>query len=173
MHKKIQDRFDRLEQQRLELLSRVKQVPEKFDIKPDEKNWSVHQVLAHLIAAEKLSVQYLEKKIQGIEQAGDTGLWEEIKMGALKISQRLPIKYKAPKKVVEGTPSYPYLEALVEDWSRTREQLKGQLSRIKDQHTRRKIFKHVVAGKLNISHALEFLAEHVNHHLPQLDKLLK
>lgn len=154
------------------MLEKAKSATTLFDIKPSDSQWSIHQVLAHLIAAEKLSVSYLEKKLNGIEEVRDTWLWEDLKMLLLKISQRLPLKFKAPKKVVESTPTYPSFHSLEEDWIKTREALKAQLLRIKDDQVKRKIFKHVVAGKLNILHALDFLAEHVNHHRPQLDRLV-
>ncbi len=173
MNNKLQEAFNSLESQRKEIAERVKLAADRFDHKLNANSWSVHQVLAHLIAAEKLSVKYLEKKIQGIETAGDTGLVEEIKMAVLKVSQRLPLKFKAPKKLVENTPTYNSLTDLLEDWNATREELNAHLEKIKDNQIKRKIYKHVVAGKLNIVHAIVFLQEHVSHHLPQLNRLLK
>ncbi|MEQ8423734.1 MAG: hypothetical protein RIA63_03425 [Cyclobacteriaceae bacterium] len=96
MNSKLQTLFEDLERQRLQLLNEVKQQPEKFDLKPDKKKWSIREILAHLVTAEKLTVQYMAKKIQGIDQAGDSGPLEEIKMIILKISQRLPLKFTAP-----------------------------------------------------------------------------
>lgn len=173
MNSKLAQQFDALETQRNKLIARVKRVPEKFNIKPDSASWSIHQVLAHLIAAEKLSVQYLSKKLQGIDAAGDTGVWEEMKMIALKISQRLPLKFKAPQRVVESTPTYESLDALAEDWSKTRSMLRAELEKIQDHQLKKKIYKHVIAGKLNIIHAIDFLEEHINHHMRQLNRLLR
>lgn len=173
MNSKLQSLLNSLEAQREEIIERVKRAPDRFDHKPNAHSWSIHQILAHLITAEKLSVKYLEKKLQGIETAGDSGIVEEIKMIVLKASQRLPLKFKAPKKVVEHTPTYSTLSDLLDDWNRTREDLKRQLEKIKDDQIKRKIYRHVVAGKLNIIHAIIFLQEHVSHHLPQINRLLK
>lgn len=165
--------FRALEVQRSELLNSVKNSSDKFNLDPGNNKWTLHQVLAHLVAAERLSVQYLAKKIQGIDDAGDTGLIEDFKLLILKASQRLPLKYNAPVPVVASTSSYPNLEELVADWDNTRETLKNLLEKIKEDQLKRKIFKHVLVGKLNIQQALQFLGEHMTHHLPQINRLLK
>lgn len=172
MNQKLNRLFERLEVQRHELLEKVKQVPDKFDAKPNDKKWSLHQLLAHLVAAEKLSNQYISKKIQGIDHAGDTGIMEDLKMGVLKVSQRLPLKFNAPKPVVATTNSYTNLAALIAEWDSTREDFKQLLNQVKDDQLKRKVYKHVIAGRLNIVHAVEFLHEHVAHHLPQVNRLL-
>ena len=53
--------------------------PEQFHHAPPGK-WSVCLILAHVIQAERLSVRYVNKKILGIHETGNTGLWEEIKI---------------------------------------------------------------------------------------------
>lgn len=162
-----------MERQRQELLHLLHTVaPEKLNRSSNNK-WSVNQILAHLIAAERLSVSYLNKKIQGIEAAADTGLTEELKMLILKISQRLPLKFKAPKVVVENTPTETSFEKLQEEWTTVRLELKLVLERVEDRHIKRKIYRHVRAGMLNVQHALQFLKEHVGHHSPQIRKQLK
>ncbi len=145
---------------------------DKLKYAPEGK-WSIQQILAHLIAAEKLSVIYLNKKKLGVNDAHDTGLLEEIKMVVLKLSQRLPLKFKAPRGVVENTPTYASFEELMLDWDRTRSELREFLEKIDDTQIRKKIYKHIVAGRLNIQHALVFLREHIIHHTPQINRLLK
>lgn len=173
MDKILAHQFDKLEKQRHQLLDKVRQFPSSFNHKPDKDKWSVHEILAHLITAEKLSVQYIEKKRQGIDSAGNTGLYEEIKMGVLKITQRMPLKFTAPKPVVAATPSYASIEDLTKDWDTVRENLKQILELIQENQLRKKIYKHIIVGRLNIVHAVKFLQEHVNHHLPQVNRLLK
>jgi len=173
VNSKLNQLYEKLESQRLQLLEKVKLAPERFNVQPEDNRWSLHQVLAHLVTAEKLSVMYLDKKIQGIDEAGNTGIIEDMKMMVLKVSQRLPLKFTAPKKVVASTPSYISLNELIDDWNTTRQKLKTLLETVQDHQLKRKIFKHFVIGKLNIVHALEFLGEHIAHHLPQINRLLK
>lgn len=173
MEKILAHQFDLLEKQRHQLLDQVRQFPTVFNDRPGADKWSVHEILAHLITAEKLSVQYIEKKRQGIDMVGNTGLIEELKLGVLKISQRLPLRFTAPKMVVAATPSYSSIEDLTADWDAVRASLKQILEQIQENQLRKKIYKHFILGRLNIVHAVKFLQEHVNHHLPQVIRLLK
>ena len=135
--------------------------------------WSVNQIIAHLIAAENLSIQYLNKKILAINDVKDSGLLEQLKMILLVVSQRLPLKFKAPKIVVDQTSPETDLNKLIAAWDSTRLELKNVLERIENQHIKRKVYRHVRVGMLNIQHALKFIGEHVGHHTPQIKKLLK
>ncbi len=165
--------FDALEKQRFQLLTKVRVNPEKFDCKPSARQWSVHQVLAHLVIVEKLSLQYISKKFQGIETESDTGLAEAVKMLVVKFSLRLPFKFKAPVFVVEQTPAYDSLDALILNWDESRKQMKDLLCLFQDHQLHRKVYRHVAVGKINIVQALQFFTRHINHHEPQLKRLLK
>ncbi len=173
MNTRLAELFNTLETQRAELLSLVKAISvETISKRPPDK-WSIAQVISHLIASEQLSVRYLNKKILGIDTAPKTGATEELKMIVLKISQRLPFKFKAPKVVVESTPVYESLEQLTEAWNNTRADLKTVLEKFQDTQINRKVYKHPFAGMLNIQQTLVFFREHIFHHTPQIKNLLK
>lgn len=174
MNKNLQQIFDRLEEQRSVVLNQVRTMtPDQLNAHPPGK-WSAQQILAHLIAAERLSLSYMKKKILGIREVGNSGWWEEMKMVVLKISQRLPgIKFKAPRTVVENTPTYASFAELEKDWNHLRQELATFLEQIPDDHARRKIYRHVIAGRLGVQHALQFFREHIHHHHPQIKSLLK
>jgi uncharacterized damage-inducible protein DinB len=174
MNHSLKKRFDRIETQRENLLSLLKDFSkEQFNNKPSPEKWSVGHILSHLIWAERLSVSYIKKKIQGAENAEDSGLKEEVKMLLLIISQRLPgLKFKAPKYVVEKTIIYSDLSALETEWQQSRKELSDLLDAIPEKYINRKIFKHARVGYLNVQHAVMFFGEHVTHHTPQLKKLI-
>lgn len=90
----------------------------------------------------------------------------------LKISQRIPVKYTAPQVVEQNTPAAMPLPELIEAWDEERNGLKALLERIDAKHEKRLLFKHPIAGKLNAKQAVNFMYEHVNHHLPQIKRLL-
>ncbi|MBL7865184.1 MAG: DinB family protein, partial [Cyclobacteriaceae bacterium] len=91
MHPQLVHLVDRIESQREAILSSFQSMtPEQFNRTPSTGKWSAAEILSHIIAAEKLSVMYMQKKVQGIRQAKSSGLWEEIKITILVISQRLP-----------------------------------------------------------------------------------
>jgi len=173
LNPKLLTLFKDLESQRSSLLNEIKEVSkEKLNSHPPGK-WSANQVLAHLITAEQLSIGYVKKKFQGINDASDTGLLEELKMVTLYFSQRLPFKFKAPKVVVENTPAFEGIEQIEAAWNKTRADLKELLNQFEDTQLSRKVYKHPVAGKLNIQQTLKFFGEHIIHHQPQIKKLLK
>lgn len=173
MNTRLEQLFDDLEVQREELLHELKQLSAEALQKHPPEKWSIAQVLAHLIVSEQLSIAYLNKKMLGIESTVNTGLKEEFKMIALIISQRLPFKFKAPRMVVDKTPVYENIDQLITVWETTRSELKMVLEKFQDNQMKRKIYKHPVAGMLNIQQALRFFGEHIAHHTPQVKNLLK
>ena len=174
MNARLHQIFKQLEAQRQQVLSEVKAAtPEKLLQAPAGK-WTVLQILAHLLQAERLSLQYMRKKALGIEQTSDAGWWEDVKMLALKISQRVPgLKFRAPKVVVDTTPSYATLADLERDWSALRSELHDFIGTIPDSYTNRKIYRHAFAGRLSAPQALVFFGEHITHHHPQVKALLR
>lgn len=172
MNTKLQQIFDSLETQRNQLFISLNSLAvEKLNQQPTN-GWSINQVIAHLIAAERLSVLYLRKKIQAINEVENTGLIEELKMIVIILSQRLPFKFKAPKTVVENTKSSTSIHQLEQEWNAVRNELKIVLEKFNDDQIKRKIYKHVVAGKLNIQQTLLFFREHIIHHQQQIKRLL-
>lgn len=165
--------FDELERQRTNILNHVKDLPaEKLHFAPPGK-WSISQILTHILVAEQLSMLYMKKKALGIEQAGNSGLIAWMRIGLLKISQRIPaLKFKAPKVVLEHTPPALSLIELSEKWETHRQKLRAFLESIEDKNKKKLIYKHVIAGRLDARQALVFFREHANHHWPQIKRLL-
>jgi uncharacterized damage-inducible protein DinB len=173
LNTRLEQLFDDLEVQREELLHKLKPLSAEALQKHPAEKWSIAQVLAHLIVSEQLSIAYLNKKMLGIESTVNTGLKEEFKMITLIVSQRLPFKFKAPPMVVDKTPVYENIDQLITAWETTRSELKIVLEKFQDNQMKRKIYKHPVAGMLNIQQALRFFGEHIAHHTPQVKNLLK
>ena len=162
--------YDDLELQRRKLFDSVSGLRTDQLIRPSiPGKWSVSEILSHLLTAERMSVQYIQKKVLGIEQAADSGLWEEFKMILFILSQRLPgLKFKAPKRVVENTRIINDLPTLKKEWDAVRIELNNLLRQIPDNRIKRKILKHVRVGYINIIHTLIFFREHMLHHTPQI-----
>jgi uncharacterized damage-inducible protein DinB len=172
MHGKVSYIFDRAEKDRLRILELIATADEeKLSHHPSGK-WSINQILSHLITAERLSLLYMKKKSLGIHQVNVSGLWEEIKFALLKISQRVPIRYKAPAVLAQNKPEKLSYSEIVAQWTEVRNELKAFLQQLDAIGLQKKIYKHPVAGRLNVLHAVSFLREHANHHLPQIKRLL-
>ena len=165
--------FDELERQRVDILNGVKDLStEKLNYAPPGK-WSINQILTHILIAEQLSVLYMKKKSLGIDQVKSSGLTAALRLGVLKLSQRIPaIKFKAPKVVLDHTPpTYP-LNELTAHWETHRQKLKAFLESIDERNKKKLIYKHLIAGRFDARQAMVFFREHINHHLPQIKRLL-
>jgi hypothetical protein len=174
MNERLGHTFSGIEKQRAQLLSALRDQPEqRLHWSPPGK-WSILRILSHLIAGERTGLEYVRKKILGVQTVGDSGPFESFKMSILVLSQRLPLlKYKAPRLIEDRTVVLRDLASVEREWSALREEWRSFLENIPEQHVNKKIFRHVVAGRLNIEQGLRFFAEHVTHHRPQIDALLK
>ena len=168
----FQKTYDKLERQREQILSVIKNLPEDVYRNSPSGKWSVAQIVTHLFTAERLSIGYMKKKSLGIETLKNSGVKQVLVLGILKISQRIPFRYKAPRVIVENTPEAFSVEESITQWNKSRSDLKIFLEGIRKEHSRRLIFKHPIAGMLNAEQAMRFMYEHINHHLPQIKRLL-
>jgi hypothetical protein len=134
--------------------------------------WSIGQILTHLLTSERLALMYMKKKSLGITTLKNSGWLEPIKLFLLQISQRLPIRYKAPAPIVKHTPDSLAFSDLKKQWVESRLELHAFLETIDDRNIRKMIFKHPIAGMFNAIQGVTFLREHLMHHLPQINRLL-
>lgn len=170
----FQNLFEELEAQRIKILDSVRQLtPEQLNKSMKPGKWSVSQILSHLITAERMSLKYIEKKMQGIHDVADSGWWEELKLLALKVSQRLPgIKFRAPKRVVENTTFYLDYDTIRKEWDGVRNEVRVMLSKMDSAQAKKLVYRHPIAGYLNIRQCLIFFREHIIHHTPQIKRLV-
>ncbi|MBX2961403.1 MAG: DinB family protein [Cyclobacteriaceae bacterium] len=173
MNASVKSVFQELEQQREALLSLVKNIPEERyskSILPGK--WSISQVLTHILTSEKLSLGYMKKKVNAIDELRDSGVMESLRLWLLIFSQRIPLKYKAPKVVVDNTPAAMPLNQLTNEWDEIRKELATFLEGIHDKHIKRVIYKHPLTGRLDVRQTMSFFREHIIHHLPQIKRQL-
>jgi uncharacterized damage-inducible protein DinB len=173
MEAKLETLFKALETQRLELLKEVRNLSTDQLNQHQNQKWSINQILGHLITAEQLSIGYINKKINAINEVDNTGLWNEIKLLIFIVSQRLPLKYKAPKTIGDRPKSFSSPQIVEQEWNATRQELKTLLERFSSSQLNKEIYKHPVMGRSNIVQALISIREHIIHHTPQIKKLLR
>jgi hypothetical protein len=173
VNNKLRVLYEQLENDRNRLMAElVKATSDKLFLKPSKEKWSVNEILTHLVISEQLTLRYLKKKSLGVAQLENSGVGERIRYALLKISQRLPLKYKAPESVVSNTPEAMPFAELHASWDSTRHELAQFLDSITDSNVNKLIYKHPVAGRFDIIHCLMFMREHYLHHLPQIKRLL-
>jgi uncharacterized damage-inducible protein DinB len=89
VNKQLHQAFEKLLQKRNSLLDSAKALPaEKINQRLNPNQWSVLEILNHLYTAEKLSLQYIKKKSQGIDSLGNAGVKHAFMM--LVLNTRLP-----------------------------------------------------------------------------------
>jgi uncharacterized damage-inducible protein DinB len=174
MHAHLQTVFDSIEQEKDLLIDHVSGLtPEEYFKMPAPGKWSVAQIMTHLMVAEQLSLRYMKKKSLGINDVKDSGVIQELTFQLYNVLQRLPIKLRAPKTMLDHTPEPLPLADLKTQWGNFRSELKVFLSDIQDQHVRRMIYKHAFAGRLDVIQALRFFITHIHHHRPQIDRIIR
>lgn len=65
------------------------------------------------------------------------------------------------------------LQETLAAWDTVRNDMKDFLSSIPEEHLKKFIYRHPQVGRFNGRQALVVLREHFNHHLPQINSLLK
>jgi uncharacterized damage-inducible protein DinB len=165
----LQRNFEKLQSETKLLLKEVSSLSSvTYHHKPADGKWSISQILTHILTSERLSLSYMRKKSLGVDELENEGILEQIKFFILKLSQRFPFRYKAPRQVIEQTPAPLSYGDLVRQWEALRLELHQFLSQIPEENIRKKIYKHPRVGMLDANHALQFLGEHLNHHKPQI-----
>lgn len=167
-----QQQMDELEHLRSELLERLSALDSAvLNRKPADGGWSVSQVLAHVILAERLSLGYLRKKIQKPESIPRSGMAGAFKSRALALFLRLPFKVSAPARSAE-VPDAAELSDLTRDWIEVRSGWQDFLKDYPIELANKAIYKHPVAGRLNLEQTLRFLIEHLSRHTRQIERAL-
>jgi hypothetical protein len=164
--------FNKMEEARLKLYSRITAMEEKMlHRRESEGKWSAIQIIFHLSNSEEMSVAYIGKKVKAGNSIPKTGLSAEVRILFLRFVSRYK-KLKKPAWFPEP-PENPDTKIILDAWSETRDQLKQLIVKLPDDMLERKIFRHPLAGRLNIRQALTSLQLHFDHHLKQINSLLK
>lgn len=173
MHKKLQPLFDKMENTRKELFQKLEQYPaEKMNQKPDEKSWSVVQVMDHLTNAEGNSVKYINKKLSFNPKLQKAGLGSSARYALLVTAFTLPLKFKVPDVVGEASNEHNFAQAKA-NWDQVRNDLKTLLDSMDEKTANAELWKHPAAGKMSMKNALKFMELHVQRHQGQIDRILK
>lgn len=138
--------------------------------KPDEESWSLLEVMEHLYIAENAAYQYIIKKVKSPNKP--IGLKEKTKLFLLQIALHLPFKYKVPK-VVQKPGNYTSVFVLIDDWKLLHLNFEQMLENLEEAKFNEQLFKHPIAGKLNLYQCFSFLHTHLGHHKKQINRILQ
>ncbi len=173
MEKAIIKEWGKMEASRRKIQDLLEDAPESLIyVSPAPEVWSMAQVVYHLVQAESLTLSYCKKKWSVKDSLGQTGFRESYKLVLLKLVLSLPLKFKAPK-VLGPVPEQDNLKALFQEWDRLRKDWENFLDGFSQKELSLKIFKHPKTGKMNIVQTLDFMDNHVRHHIRQVRRIRK
>jgi len=167
----LYSKFDQLEKTKREVLNMVKDKNNQDLNTSDEGSWSINQVLYHHYLAEKLTIEYINKKLSENGSLENAGITELLKSKLLNLLLWLPIKFKSPKRIAD-VPETIELNNLINDWSSLRNELKKIINNFSDKAIGSKVFLHPRVGMITMSQTLDFIDMHLKHHIPQIKNQL-
>lgn len=172
MNKKLEKEFLQLEEERKNLFKELKSHSEEMLNKyPKPEAWSVAEVIAHITAAEEMSLKYLLKKTQDTSREGGETFKHKLRWLLVNVVFSFNLKYKAPE-IVEPKRGYHSLANLEMQWAKIRLQTLSVLDKLSDQELNKTLWKHAVAGKLNLHHMVQFFRIHFLRHKKQIERTL-
>lgn len=169
----LQKQFEKIEANRKSLLAELKNYSdETINKKPSPEAWSVSEVITHLITAEEASLKYLQRKLQDTSKSEKEGLKHKWRWLLINVVFTFNIPFKAPD-IVAPKSGYRTLAELETKWETLRGEIYTVLAQLPESEAQKDLWKHAVAGKLNLYHMVQFFGIHFNRHRKQINKTLK
>lgn len=164
--------LQRLERLRRQLLARLEGVSaDILNQRPVDGGWSPAQVLAHVIEAERKSLDYVRKKARDPAAIPRRRMRQRLNDLLLQAAMKSPFKFEAPPALAEP-PETLDLEALVADWGEVRRGWRRFVDTFPPGLADKTVYRHPVAGPLTLDAALRFLVNHLQRHGRQIERAL-
>ena len=140
---------------------------------PPHGGWSIQQVIQHLALSEQLSLAYLKKKTLDLQRIPRRDIWYPWRKLALKAYLRSPLRYKAPGLVTEDKfPSEESMTQTVERLKANQTDLKAMVGGLPTEVIRMMVYRHPIAGRMDLDGMFLFFIEHIRHHQRQIQRIL-
>lgn len=170
MNREVENIFIQLEQTKYSLMTRLNEIDSVLlQKKPNDENWSIVQIISHLEKIESGTLIYIEKKIGADSSIKGSGLAVRIKGLILRLSQRLPFKYKTNRGLEEDSNSVSYQDVKAK-WTENRRKMKVILYRLSEEQLNTPAYKNYAVGYISILEQMKFLLVHLQRQIKQIDK---
>lgn len=175
MHTSLKPTYDKLQADLQNLYNELKGHPDVvLNKKLSSERWSVLQIMHHLILAEQLSINYVNKKMSFQPDYKKAGMMTGFRHLGLKLYLGNPFKFKAPDIVGDDKlPEKSTFWETVKKWNATREELNTLLENFPPELLNKEVYKHTVGGRLTIKQMLQFFDGHFVRHRKQIRKTIK
>lgn len=173
MKNEIQSSWIRLDQKLNDITSLLSENEDWLMTKTDNE-WTLLEILHHLFLTEKMSLQYLEYKLEKGGKPKDLSWFQSLKFQFMKRYLRSSRSAKAPSLVDPRSPNvrktYHNLSALIEDFQQLRSRFKSFLNEKETAYLKKGIFKNPIVGYMSATRMMEFFEEHFDRHRRQTDR---
>lgn len=164
--------YNAIEKSRKELFDDLRNYDDDvINKKPSPGAWSIAQVAEHLIIAEEGSLKYLQKKTQDTSKVPVAGLGSKWRFFLTNTVFVLNINFKAPPVVVPSN-NFATIQELDTRWTKVRSETFQLLNKLPEADLKKEIWKHAVAGKMDIYQMVAFFNMHFNRHRKQVYRTL-
>ena len=172
MNPELQQRLITLDEEYENIFLSIQNLDEA-QVHDQSYGWSLIQVLSHLETSEAGTIIYMKKKmLAGPDKIPEFGLGNKLRLWLTKSLLTTSLKWKAPKNVSNPRSEYT-LEAIRGKWDKTREDTKNYISEYPAELMPKAIFKHPMAGRIDLVGALDSMIYHQRHHVFQIDRIKK
>jgi hypothetical protein len=171
MDSAIQRRWQAMENMNSQILQEIKNWgTQELQHQNSSNDWNALQVIQHIIISEKGTLGYLMKKtssgVEGLDKVTAMGKAAGTELQkALKSSE----KWKAPNVMPDPEPID--LEKSIAYWLSLRVKYEEFLGNLDPAFIPLEIFKHPLAGRIDLMDTLDFLSNHIQHHMYQLERI--
>ncbi len=172
MNEQLQQRFERLESTRRDVLARLEGPDrERLNRPRADGGWSALQVLYHVIAAEAGTLSYTSKKMRGGTALPRAGLLSHLRLLGLQAAIVSPLRFKAPGATAD-VPREIDPDELRARWDEVRAGWQKLLESFPEEILDRMVFRHGFVGLMGLPDTLGFMQAHLEHHARQVDRVL-
>jgi len=175
MHRSLEVVFNRMQNDLQSLYEELNGQPDSvLNKKASPTEWSILQVMHHLIRAEDLALQYCQKKMSFDPEFKKAGVMTSLRGIAVTAYLASPLKYKAPELVSdEYLPETSTFWEVIKLWNTNRDTLKQFLDNLPEDLLNKEVYKHPVGGRTTIRTMLKFHEGHFNRHRKQIRRALE
>ena len=172
---KIELQLKALDEKLNHLLKELKVYSEdQLNRKPDEKSWSVIQVMHHLMMSENGSLRYVKKKLSFNPELKNAGIKASFREFGLNAYLSSPFKWKAPEAISgNNLPDHAAFWTTAQQWKKQRQELRTYLETLPDELLKKEVYKHPFVGRITIQGMLRFFDRHFERHHRQIRKITR
>lgn len=171
MNPNLQTKLEALQRETAVLFNSIDQLSEA-QLQDQSYGWSVIQVLAHLNDAETGTVIYMTKKMQAGDQIPDFTPGGKLRMALTRMMLKSSLRWKAPKPVANPKGDCS-LDEMKKRWENSRQKTIAFVASYPEKYLGKAIFKHPMAGRIDLAGALDSITYHQRHHLYQITRIKK